>query len=432
MANIPNYNNDNTNYNMGNVPNENPQSTEPYIIIERHYVPVNVYNHMYQPSQINQTMTQSNTLYNTYRNSNDRYRNSNNTYRNPNNTYRNPNNTYRNPNNTYGNPNNTYRNFNNTYGNAYNTYGPPYNTYGTPYNTYGNPYNTYGSPHVYTNEHTTNVPAQNTNVVDTTNAGGTDTNTNTNTNTDTNTPNPTNLINTDLIDRFINTIFPPVSSNLSRSSRINNASTMPSESNATPVQPPTRNQSGNTETVTNTRTSNRVSRTARTPGIPGTIRNPMTSSNNRRTAAHNSTNDFQNILTNMMTGISNGTVRSSGYSVTFGSPEEMEDVPVGLSPQQINQFTELVNFDGEEQTICSVCRDEISTGAHCRKINSCSHYFHHNCLDTWLTNNHTCPNCRTDLRESNNSSEEPNNNGEPPSSGVGNNNNVELSQISSI
>ena len=33
----------------------------------------------------------------------------------------------------------------------------------------GNPYNTYGPPHVYTNEHTTNVPAQNTNVVDTTN-----------------------------------------------------------------------------------------------------------------------------------------------------------------------------------------------------------------------------------------------------------------------
>jgi hypothetical protein len=46
----------------------------------------------------------------------------------------------------------------------------------------------------------------------------------------------------------------------------------------------------------------------------------------------------------------------------------------------------------EEQ--CSICRENYQTNNIMRKINRCGHYFHHQCLDTWLVDNATCPNCR--------------------------------------
>ena len=55
----------------------------------------------------------------------------------------------------------------------------------------------------------------------------------------------------------------------------------------------------------------------------------------------------------------------------------------------------IAEADAIEQ--CSICRDTYSEQTITRKINMCGHYFHCGCLDTWLLNNDTCPNCRTNI-----------------------------------
>jgi len=55
----------------------------------------------------------------------------------------------------------------------------------------------------------------------------------------------------------------------------------------------------------------------------------------------------------------------------------------------------IAEADTDEQ--CSICRDTYCEHTITRKINRCGHYFHHGCLDTWLLNNDTCPNCRTNI-----------------------------------
>jgi hypothetical protein len=55
----------------------------------------------------------------------------------------------------------------------------------------------------------------------------------------------------------------------------------------------------------------------------------------------------------------------------------------------------IAETDATEQ--CSICRDNYTELTITRKINRCGHYFHYGCLDTWLLNHATCPNCRTDI-----------------------------------
>ena len=50
---------------------------------------------------------------------------------------------------------------------------------------------------------------------------------------------------------------------------------------------------------------------------------------------------------------------------------------------------------------CSICREDFEGRDIVRKINSCGHVFHMNCLDTWLESHTSCPICRVDLREIN-------------------------------
>ncbi|MDB9786485.1 hypothetical protein OAB57_00120 [Bacteriovoracaceae bacterium] len=55
--------------------------------------------------------------------------------------------------------------------------------------------------------------------------------------------------------------------------------------------------------------------------------------------------------------------------------------------------------EGIKASICSICLDPLSETAEGNPsgINSCDHYFHHDCISSWkkkMGSNPTCPNCR--------------------------------------
>lgn len=70
----------------------------------------------------------------------------------------------------------------------------------------------------------------------------------------------------------------------------------------------------------------------------------------------------------------------------------------GIRLEDLNQFTELIlSSELTENEICSICRNNFNDNEIVRKIKSCQHIFHQQCLDSWLSRNITCPMCRNNI-----------------------------------
>tara|TARA_B110000495_G_C22977936_1_gene574573 strand:+ start:206 stop:898 length:693 start_codon:yes stop_codon:yes gene_type:complete len=89
---------------------------------------------------------------------------------------------------------------------------------------------------------------------------------------------------------------------------------------------------------------------------------------------------------------------NSIFNNLFGETRDRTEI---LTFSEILNNTELDLYSTEtndsettEPETCSICRDTISNNNIIRKIKKCSHYFHQTCLDNWLKEKNTCPNCR--------------------------------------
>ena len=74
---------------------------------------------------------------------------------------------------------------------------------------------------------------------------------------------------------------------------------------------------------------------------------------------------------------------------------------LGMSLYNINDRTSVLRYDDitlpNINNFCSICQIPFIESNICRIINTCSHFFHMECIDRWLTNHTTCPCCRYDL-----------------------------------
>jgi len=89
-------------------------------------------------------------------------------------------------------------------------------------------------------------------------------------------------------------------------------------------------------------------------------------------------------------------------SIFNPSSEINTEVSISIDNLLDNTHLKLYNSLEEEETMCAICRIDLQQNEIIRKINSCGHIFHHNCLDNWLKTNHTCPICRCSLKTNNN------------------------------
>jgi len=101
---------------------------------------------------------------------------------------------------------------------------------------------------------------------------------------------------------------------------------------------------------------------------------------------------------------------SSGPSGPFygALPPDMEDMtyeelaalePVYVGAKSVNDLP-CRKFDGTplpgEQTDCPVCLTSFKKGEKLKSL-PCVHFFHKECIDTWLSVGHNCPVCKTEL-----------------------------------
>lgn len=78
----------------------------------------------------------------------------------------------------------------------------------------------------------------------------------------------------------------------------------------------------------------------------------------------------------------------------------LDPVIVRPTQAQIDSATEVFSQTNQNGDNCTICQDELCTGNQVRKINSCGHQFHKNCIDQWFERNVRCPVCRYDIRGS--------------------------------
>ena len=89
----------------------------------------------------------------------------------------------------------------------------------------------------------------------------------------------------------------------------------------------------------------------------------------------------------MLTGIFNN---------LFG--QQTETTPLELTFTEILNNTEIDLNTTQVGEMCTICRANMEENTIIKKIKKCNHCFHQNCLDNWLKNHTTCPNCRQDIR----------------------------------
>lgn len=77
--------------------------------------------------------------------------------------------------------------------------------------------------------------------------------------------------------------------------------------------------------------------------------------------------------------------------------DDLENVPVIPTVEQVANATTVYPINSLQDDICTICQDNIESGE-VRRITQCGHYFHRNCIDTWLQGNVQCPTCRHDIR----------------------------------
>jgi hypothetical protein len=78
----------------------------------------------------------------------------------------------------------------------------------------------------------------------------------------------------------------------------------------------------------------------------------------------------------------------------------LQPVPVRPTQEQIDTNSTVGNLVSDTEHTCAICQDVLTAEQEGRKLNACGHWFHRNCIDTWLEGNVHCPVCRHDIRES--------------------------------
>lgn len=73
-------------------------------------------------------------------------------------------------------------------------------------------------------------------------------------------------------------------------------------------------------------------------------------------------------------------------------PPAPEDAIRSLPTQKITK--QMMGSDGQAE--CSICMDAVELDTEVTVL-PCTHWFHYNCIEAWLSQHNTCPHCRRSI-----------------------------------
>lgn len=108
---------------------------------------------------------------------------------------------------------------------------------------------------------------------------------------------------------------------------------------------------------------------------------------NRHRLRYNNYNDTRDIYSTF------GNVFSSMQ--IYPSNTTNIDINTGLSIEKLRSVSK-INIE-LDSFFCPICQDNTTNTKAISRTLACHHTFHITCIETWLSNNTTCPMCRLDL-----------------------------------
>ena len=210
-----------------------------------------------------------------------------------------------------------------------------------------------------------------------TSSTNTSSNSNNRNTTNTGSPNSYNDLLTNIFNRYIERTMATNVTNNVNTSPSNNASGNATAGNATTAGTTTQRPRGYVElqmfdnlSDTPTVISSNISNGAQGTQLMTSIINAFTTLNNRRNG-DNGDNENQHGLT---------------------AQEIFDNTTLHIFNDELSD-----EIDEDEDPKCSICQEEFSDGQRLRRIEECEHYFHKSCIDTWFTTHDTCPMCRASV-----------------------------------
>ena len=110
-----------------------------------------------------------------------------------------------------------------------------------------------------------------------------------------------------------------------------------------------------------------------------------------------SLDNIQQLIAGLIQGVFN--IPSDNLQVELVQQNSQE--LIRPSVQSLHNGTHLSIIDNSllsnENNVCSICHADFQENDIIRTINTCSHYYHANCIEQWFNLHNNCPVCRTEL-----------------------------------
>lgn len=133
------------------------------------------------------------------------------------------------------------------------------------------------------------------------------------------------------------------------------------------------------------------------PPSQSNITSPLPTRRTRNPRLINSPDDARLFL-NLLNTLSTSPTRQSETHLSVRDINRHSTISTYIPiPTSLSGEAQEENNNGENtetSDICAICRAPFEEGDIIRTLNNCNHYFHCNCIDSWLELRNSCPTCR--------------------------------------
>ena len=128
----------------------------------------------------------------------------------------------------------------------------------------------------------------------------------------------------------------------------------------------------------------------------GAVTRPIQITNNLNDSSGTITNNLQEAVGELIQNVLNIPSASLQVEVLDGNSNNLQ-----TSVHSLHNGSTLSIIDEQhvqdENNSCAICHSQFQNSDIIRTINSCSHFFHANCIEQWFQSHNNCPVCRGTL-----------------------------------
>lgn len=128
----------------------------------------------------------------------------------------------------------------------------------------------------------------------------------------------------------------------------------------------------------------------------GAVTRPIQITNNLNDSSGTITNNLQEAVGELIQNVLNIPSASLQVEVLDGNNNNLQ-----TSVHSLHNGSTLSIIDEQhvqdENNSCAICHSQFQNSDIIRTINSCSHFFHANCIEQWFQSHNNCPVCRGTL-----------------------------------